>query len=82
MNIKQISDNCIIYSDDEKEILFSYEKAIVRKIGESIALDSRYWNFSKTTGKHRGIFLGEGIAETRRKIDAGIYSLVDLNEGR
>jgi hypothetical protein len=68
--------------DEGREILFSYDKAIVRKEEDGkISLDSRYWNFSKTTGKHRGIFLQEGIKETRKKIDSGEYILANLNGG-
>jgi len=44
-----------------------------------IILDSRYWNYSVTTGKYRNQFLGEGIAETRKKIKSGEYILADLN---
>ena len=33
------------------------------------------WDYSRTTGKYRNIFLGEGVAETRRKLEAGIYEL-------
>ncbi len=46
---------------------------------KSIQLDSYYWDYSKTTGKYRNIFLGERKAETERKIKEGIYKLVDLN---
>ena len=47
---------------------------------ERVILDERYWNYSKTTGKYRNIFLGESKAETERKIAAGIYRLEDLNK--
>jgi len=43
-------------------------------------LDKKYWNFSKTTGKYRNIFLGETKAETQAKINAGVYELVNLND--
>ena len=32
------------------------------------------------TDNHNNEFLGEGIAETRKKIKSGEYRLVDLNE--
>ena len=47
---------------------------------ERVILDERYWNYSKTTGKYRNIFLGESKAETERKISAGIYRLENLNK--
>jgi hypothetical protein len=43
-------------------------------------LDSYYWDYSNTTGKYRNAFLGENIAETRRKIKEGIYKLTNLNK--
>ena len=44
-----------------------------------VLLDKTYWDYSVTTGKYRNQFLGEGIAETRKKIASGEYKLVDLN---
>ena len=36
------------------------------------------WDYSVTTGKYRNEFLGEGIAETRRKLKSGEYIAVDF----
>ena len=49
------------------------------KYGATIILDETYWDYSRTTGKYRNEFLGEGIAETRRKIKTGEYKLSNLN---
>ena len=46
---------------------------------QEIELDEKYWNYSKTTGKYRNIFLGETKKETQAKIDNGTYKLVNLN---
>ena len=43
-------------------------------------LDDYYWDYSRTTGKYRNQILGEGIAETRKKIKEGVYILADLNK--
>lgn len=43
-------------------------------------LDEKYWNYSKTTSKYRSIFLGESTKDTQKKIDSGIYELVNLND--
>ncbi len=45
-----------------------------------IYLDKDKWDYSVTTGRFRNDFLNEGIAETRKKIEAGVYKLVDLNK--
>ena len=42
-------------------------------------LDVNAWDYSVTTSKYRRIFLGEGIEDTRRKIDSGEYEMEDLN---
>ena len=45
-----------------------------------VFLDQNRWDYSTTTGKYRNEFLGEGIAETRKKIKSGEYILTDLNQ--
>ena len=66
-----------------KQTFQSYSSVIaVRTVWpgiERVILDERYWNYSKTTGEYRNIFLGESKAETERKIAAGIYKLDNLN---
>lgn len=47
---------------------------------ERVELDERFWNYSKTTGKYRNMFLGETKTETQKKIDQGIYKLTNLNK--
>jgi hypothetical protein len=59
----------------------SYQTLIARKIwttGKTI-LDKNSWDYSVTTGRYRNQFLGEGIAETKKKINSGEYRLVNLN---
>jgi hypothetical protein len=45
----------------------------------SAYLDSKYWDYSMTTGKYRNVFLGETKKETEKKIKSGEYKLVNLN---
>ena len=65
------------------EYFQSYKSIIVKKtwahIGLVVELDRDKWDYSRTTGKYRNIFLGETKAETQKKIDSGVYILVDLN---
>ena len=59
----------------------SYDSVIAyRPYSGKIILDAHYWDYSKTTGKYRNIFLREGIANTRQKIKDGTYLLDDLNK--
>ena len=68
-----IQDNGVIYFQ-------SYDSIIAKKEveGNNITLDRKYWDYSTTTGRFRNLFLGENIAETRKKIASGEYKLDDL----
>ena len=58
----------------------SYSSIIVFVPNEGkTQLDMNKWDYSTTTGKYRNQFLGETKSETQRKIDKGVYELVDLN---
>jgi hypothetical protein len=77
--------NQFIITDNDKEIFQSYDSVIAIKVRSCesnklfIFLDEYYWDYSRTTGKYRNQFLGEGITETRKKIETGEYILKDLN---
>jgi hypothetical protein len=59
----------------------SYNTLIaVRHFGK-VFLDKDSWDYSRTTGKYRNMFLGETKKETEAKIKSGEYELVDLNGG-
>lgn len=65
----------------EAEIFQSYDSIVAIKHyhPEKVILDAKHWDYSKTTGKYRNIFLGESKAETEKKIKTGEYLLQDLN---
>lgn len=81
MKVNQFhTKNQFIVSNDEGDIFFqSYNSMIAKKSKGKIYLDERYWDYSKTTGKYRNLFLGEDKKETEKKIKSGEYQLVDLN---
>ena len=66
----------------ENARIFQSYNSIIAKIMDNgqIYLDELYWDYSVTTGKYRNQFLDEGIAETRKKIEEGIYILTNLNK--
>ena len=72
--------NQFIIIDKGKVYFQSYRSIIAVKEGEKVTLDYYFWDFSVTTGKYRNDFLGEGIAETRKKVKDGIYKLANLNK--
>lgn len=72
--------NQFIITDKGDEYFQSYNSIIAKRSKGKIYLDEYYWDYSRTTGKYRNEFLGEYIAETRKKIKSGEYKLVDLND--
>jgi hypothetical protein len=74
----KIANQFIIYTDTGS-IFQSYNSTIVKIDGENTYLDKTYWNYSKTTGKYRNIFLNESKKDTENKIKTGQYILTDLN---
>ena len=81
-NQLHITDNGV---DWDIEYFQSYQSIIVmrntnKESGEvDITLDSKYWDYSRTTSKYRNEFLGEKKGETLKKIESGEYTLADLN---
>ncbi len=71
--------NQFIITDNGDEYFQSYKSIIAKRSKGKIYLDNYYWDYSVTTGKYRNEFLGEGIAETRKKIASGEYILTNLN---
>ena len=57
----------------------SYASIIVKIENGKTYLDSKYWDYSKTTAKYRIQFLCESTKETQSKIDSGEYTLTNLN---
>ncbi len=76
-----IVKNQFIINDHGKTYFQSYDSIIaVKNCSQSIELDKHYWDYSRTTGKYRNIFLNESKKKTQEKIDSGIYILADLNK--
>ena len=76
---KPVANQFIIYTT-EGNYFQSYDSVIAFKGDDNkITLDEYCWDYSRTTGVYRNQFLGEGIADTRSKIESGEYKLADLN---
>lgn len=87
MNVKNMMStqgnkvpNQFIIRDNGKTFFQSYDSIIACKENGQITLDQNYWDYSRTTGKYRNMFLNENTAETRKKIANGTYKLADLNK--
>ena len=74
----KIANQFIIYTT-EGSIFQSYNSTIVKIENGKTYLDLNKWDYSKTTGKYRNIFLNENKKQTEQKIKDGEYILTDLN---
>ncbi|MFA5382370.1 MAG: hypothetical protein WC356_04330 [Candidatus Micrarchaeia archaeon] len=76
--------NQFVITDGDTVVFQSYDTIIVKVVFEDgkrqVYLDETSWDYSKTTGKYRNLFLGETKKETERKIKDGTYKLADLNQ--
>ena len=76
---RPVANQFIIYTS-EGRYFQSYDSIIAFKDNKgNVTLDDYTWDYSRTTGKYRNEFLGEGIVDTRAKIESGKYKLADLN---
>ena len=73
--------NQFIIRTDNATYFQSYQTMIaVKTQGRfGVYLDRNAWDYSRTTGKYRNIFLGETKRETEQKIKSGEYILTNLN---
>jgi len=77
MRVKQFyAVNQFILRDDEgNEYFQSYDSIIVKIDTNGKVTLGENWDYSKTTGKYRNLYLGEYKKETQKKIDSGEYEL-------
>ncbi len=76
---RPIVDQVVVFHTPCLCDFFSYGRHVVQIRGGQVTLDPRWWNYSRTTGKYRAQFLGEDTATTQAKIDAGEYTLAELD---
>jgi len=73
--------NQLVIRTEKGTYFQSYDSIIVFiPINGKTQLDRRFWDYSKTTGKYRNLFLSEDKKETEAKIKNGTYLLTDLNK--
>ena len=72
--------NQFLISTSDGLYLQSYNSIIAFKSKDGKTyLDDYYWDYSKTTGKYRNMFLRETKKDTEKKIKDGTYILTNLN---
>jgi len=93
IKFKQLQNNQVVitYANGD-EAFYSYNRLIVLRVSipewadadgikhwYNTYLNVNAWDYSRTTGKYRNIFLGETKRETEKKIKSGAYILKDLD---
>ena len=77
---KEVANQFIITLQNGITVFQSYNSIICVKANGETYLDYERWDYSRTTGKYRNIFLNENTKETRDKINQGQYACVHLNK--
>jgi len=78
-NFNNVKNQFIITTKDGI-YLQSYNSIIAFKSKDGKTyLDNYYWDYSKTTGRYRNMFLRETKKDTENKIKDGTYILTNLN---
>jgi len=75
VNQFKVKNQFVLKDDQGNEFLQSYNSIIVKRdINNNISLGSN-WDYNKTTGKYRNLYLGETKKETEAKIKSGEYKI-------
>ena len=79
--LSSMAKDQVIVKEGNKASFYSYGVKVAQVDDRGpILLDSTYWNYSRTTSKYLGRFLGESGDEIKKNVASGRYSLVNLNE--
>lgn len=80
--MKVISNNgnmTVFQDDNNNRVLQSYNVIIARETNHGVILDSKYYNYSVTTSRHRNEFLGVNTKQFNNQIARGLYEFSNLN---
>lgn len=81
MKAKIIGQNCVELSNDNGEKFLQSYNSIIAKIDKTgqIFFDVVFYNYSKTTAKHRNLYLDLTSAEIEQGLKTGLYKMANLN---
>lgn len=80
LKVVPIGRNHYVIKSDGARVFQSYDTIIAIKTDGMVILDENSWDYSRTTGKYRNMFLDENKATTERRIKEGRYFLANLNK--
>ena len=70
--------NQFVISANSYTAFQSYNTLIAVKYDGKVYLNANMWDYSKTTGKYRNLFLGLNKKETEARIKSGEITLVEM----
>lgn len=76
--IETYAKNQVVIQSGDNVTFQSYDSVIATKDTNGIVHLSEHYDYSRTTMKYLKMFLGHGIAETRKLIESGKYKR-DMN---
>lgn len=71
--------NQFVITTEEGTYFKSYGTLIAGFVNGGLVMDEDYWDYSRTTSRHRNNFTGLDTKETKSKIKDGSIKLVSLN---
>lgn len=77
-NGRKVANQFVIKTDDGQWFQ-SYGTIIAGFTKEGLVFDKDYWNYSRTTSRHRNNFTGLDTQETKKRIKAGEIKMMQLN---
>lgn len=77
-NGRKVANQFVIKTNDGQWFQ-SYGTIIAGFTKEGLVFDKDYWNYSRTTSRHRNNFTGLDTQETKKMIKAGEIKMVQLN---
>lgn len=79
VKVEKLMNNAFIIYDDNVQYLQSYDVIVAKIENELITLDSKYYDYSRTTMKHINNFLSMDFKDIRRRIIEQTINLDNLN---
>jgi hypothetical protein len=74
--VTDFAPHATVLTEANHETLYHYGSPIARRYDDGkVLLHPDYWDYSQTTHKVRGRFLGENTTTTRKHIEDGTYEI-------
>ena len=79
MKVSNLAVNQVVVETNDSKVFSSYETTISEIKDDVVTLDKVYWNYSRTTTKYLGRFLGMNSKAIKKNVENGVFKLANLN---